>query len=39
VGVSALSLIGSADTNAGGANIKNTFLPTGEVKAAAPTFR
>ena len=36
VGVSALNLIGAADTNAGGANIDDTFLPTGEVKAANP---
>jgi hypothetical protein len=35
VGVSALNLIGAADTNAGGANIGDTFLPTGEVGAAA----
>lgn len=38
VGVSALTLIGSADPNAGGTNIADTFLPTGEVKAAAPSF-
>lgn len=38
VGVSALTLIGSADPNAGGTNIGDTFLPTGEVKAAASTF-
>lgn len=38
VGVSALSLIGAADPNAGGASIGDTFLPTGEVKAAAGTF-
>lgn len=30
VGVSALSLIGAADPNAGGTNIDDTFLPTGE---------
>lgn len=38
VGVSALSLIGAADPNSGGASIGDTFLPTGEVKAAAGTF-
>lgn len=38
VGVSALNLIGAADPNAGGASIDDTFLPTGEVKAANPTF-
>ena len=35
VGVSALNLIGAVDPNAGGTNIADTFLPTGEVKSAA----
>ena len=39
VGVSALNLIGSADPNAGGANIADTYLPTGEVKATAAIFQ
>lgn len=34
VGISALSLIGAADPNAGGANVNDTFMPTGEVRAA-----
>jgi hypothetical protein len=39
VGVSALSLIGAAEPNAGGADVDDTFLPTGEVVSGASAFQ